>query len=118
MEYRIVANRTKVYRSTQGKRIQLGSFPISATAIEDVPGDLIGKLTPTELRNFEAWLRGSKHRNARESAFTAFNAVLAVLKHADHLQEVDRREMCRAAWMIIEQLGGEIDQSSLKNASA
>ena len=93
MEFRIVANRVKLYRSTEGKRQQIGSFPASATTLEDVPPGTVASLQPEELKQLQAWLRGTPVRLAKQTHADLLRQLEWLLAHPDALNSSQRSEL-------------------------
>ncbi|WP_019647107.1 hypothetical protein [Novispirillum itersonii] len=93
MEFRIVANRVKLYRSTEGKRQQIGSFPASATMLEEVSPGTVANLTPEELKQLQAWLRGAPVRLAKQAHVDMLRQLDWLLAHPDALNSSQRAEL-------------------------
>ncbi|GAB3130737.1 hypothetical protein [Novispirillum itersonii] len=93
MEFRIVANRVKLYRSTEGRRQQIGSFPASATALEDVPPGTVASLQPEELKQLQAWLKGAPVRLAKQAHADLLRQLDWLLAHPDALNSSQRSEL-------------------------
>lgn len=90
MEFRVVANRVKLYRSTEGRRNQIGSFPTRATRLDDVPPDTVASLQPEELKELQGWLRGAPVRLAKQAHADLLTELEWLLEHRDALNTSQR----------------------------
>lgn len=93
MEFRIVANRVKLYRSTEGRRQQIGSFPASATTTDDVPPGTLAKLRPEELKELQGWLKGAPIRLARQTLADILIQLEWLLTHSNALNSSQKTEL-------------------------